>query len=178
MSGSKGFKLCCFDTSILIWAVQSRMDRPPNMDQRLVDRTNRLLNYLRAESATIIVPAPALAEYLTGIPKPRRAEHMSEVQRQFKIHPLDEMSSFVAAGIMDEKNAKRKKEGAPVDMTRNEVTVDCFIMGVAITARASILCTHNPSHFEGLCDQKSMQIRDLPEWRPEERQSDLFDTPK
>lgn len=163
MSQPKKFQLCCFDTCVLIWAVQSKLPGCPAMNPELVQRTNKLVNSLKDEKATVTIPMPALSEYLTGIPEAEHADHVRAIKKGFRLAPLDEMSAIIAARIMAKKR-ERQQIKAQTGSSKNEVTVDCFILAIAQTLRASAVYTHNIVDFAALADGKP-DIRGLPNLR-------------
>lgn len=86
----------CLDTHYLIWGVQ-RQAKDSQHD--MVERTRAFLCYLEKQRVRIIIPAPVLWEFLSGIPPERRPDTLELLQRSWRIVPFDAMAAVIAADL-------------------------------------------------------------------------------
>jgi len=87
VGGSRGRKVCphpprrrlmiCFDTMVLIWGVQG-VARPGQ--EEMIDRTRRYIKSLTREHRRVMIPTPALTEYL---------QHFDDAERRHQLELLE-----------------------------------------------------------------------------------------
>jgi predicted nucleic acid-binding protein len=111
--------------------------RPPKdpatgkLVERVADRMEKLLQDLDADSERIIIPTPALCEFLilAGADGPAYVDKMRE-SKTMLIRPFDEMSAIELAAIEHEARGKGDKRGGSIS-TWAKVRFDRQIVAVA-----------------------------------------------
>jgi predicted nucleic acid-binding protein len=152
--------MICFDTAVLIWGVQglagtarTESDRDP-----MIDRTRRYVASLAGEGTRIMVPTPALAEYLRAFPSRDRRRQIELLDRHFFIAAFDLPSAYLAAGL-----ARRvREEGAPEGLTRQAIEADLQIIATAVVHGARAIVTDEVEHCERLAAGR-IRISAVPE---------------
>ena len=113
--------MIALDTSALIWAV-----RGDGAKQAVIDARMQAIQGM----GPLIVPAPALAEYLCKVPAQDRAKVVADVASFATVVPFDYPSAIAAAGLLTKPRAKG---------TKQTFKVDAMILAVAIANRATTL---------------------------------------
>jgi hypothetical protein len=150
--------MICFDTQILIWGVQG-WARPSQVE--MIDRCKRYIAHLDACHEVVMVPTPALFEYLIhfGDGEERRAQRTA-IERHFFVPGFDLPATILAADL---HTAARgvwtccREEG----ITRQEYRVDVMIAAIAISQGAAAIITTDP-HFRGLVGGR-IPVMDVPD---------------
>lgn len=144
----------CFDTHILIWGIQG----VSHADQKaMIGRTKRYIESLE-EKVQIVVPAPALLEFLAGIPDEDHDRFCDVIEVAFRIGTLDAMAAKLAAKIQREAWARLKPKG----QHRKEIKVDAQILAIAIREKCHRVITHDQKHFRELAKGQTIDIVDVP----------------
>lgn len=110
------------DTSALIWAVQS--DRRSHADLARLEAIETMAN------GAILVPAPALAEYLQKLSGTQRAEAVRLLQKFATVVPFDYRAAIKCADLFKVQRGTK---------TRQAFKVDAIIIATAIA--------HGATHF-------------------------------
>lgn len=142
---------------VLIWSLQ-KFAAPRY--QHLVDRTQRYLNYLDAQSETGMIPSQVVAEYLQGFDAPGRASQVAALQRAFFIPSFDLPSAALAAELTERANAKQLRENSAE--SRPALKVDVQIAAVAIIHGASQIVTYNIGDFKTIVGGR-IQVTQVPD---------------
>lgn len=146
--------MICFDTMVLIWGVQGEA-RPSQ--QAMIDRTRRFIASLREGNEQIMVPTPALAEYLQGFDNEARKRQLTVLEQSFFIPAFDLPAAYLAAGLARES---RGLEGKAVD--RHAIRTDCHIIATAIVHGATRIITNDVDHFQKLARDK-IPVSEVPD---------------
>lgn len=154
----------CFDTQILIWGIRGEAQ---DGQEEMVPRTKKFIHSVGERRERVIVPAPALAEFLVGseTKKARTSELADIFGRQFAIAPFDLPCVKLAAEIQERSFiAALIADGAD----RHKLKVDAMIIAIAKCHGATSVVTNDP-HFERLAYQiiKIMPVPDVefqPQW--------------
>lgn len=133
--------MICFDTMVLVWGVQGAATAG---QEEMIDRTRRFIASLRAQNELIMIPTPALAEYLQGFDTEERKRQLQVLERHFFIPAFNLPAAFLAAGLA------RNVAGEANPNPRQTVKTDIQIVATAIVSGASRLVTHEKPHFEKL----------------------------
>ena len=112
--------MIALDTSALIWAVQS-------VKGKQADRS-RLEAIEKMADGKIILPAPALAEYLQPVPESDRSEALRRFEKFATVVPFDYRAAMKCADLF--KIPRRGKN-------RQAFKVDAMILATAIAQGAS-----------------------------------------
>src|SRR4051794_39821509 len=96
--------MICFDTQILIWGIQGVRD--PTKIQ-MVERTQRYIARLDKDKKPVMVPAPALTEYLAGFDPAEQERQMAVLERCFIIPSFDAPAAAMAARILAQRDLVR-----------------------------------------------------------------------
>jgi len=135
--------MICFDTMVLIWGVQGAA-RPGQ--EEMIDRTRRYIGNLAREHEQIMVPTPALTEYLQHFDDAERKRQLELLERHFLIAAYDLPAAYLAAGLA-RKAGGLKRQG---DITRQAVKTDFQIIATAVVRGATRIVTDESQHFETL----------------------------
>jgi hypothetical protein len=82
--------MICFDAQVLIWGVQGQARES---QQAMIERTRRYIESLRNGNERIMVPTPALAEYLQGFDNEERRRQLAVLEKHFFLPSFDVPSS-------------------------------------------------------------------------------------
>lgn len=162
----------CLDTCVLIWGIQR--NSTPNR-QNMIARAAALIEELGRSKAKVGIPAPALWEFLVGVPEDRReaaAEYLCR-GKGFRVLPFDYRAALAAAKLWDQYRPL-VPTGNPDDPGRRDrFKVDCQIIATACLAGLDIIYTEDGDMdvFAGC----GIEIRRLP---PVDLQESLFKVPK
>lgn len=135
--------IVCLDTNVLVWGIQGHAR---SSQQGMIPRTRALLADLQERKAQVIVPAPAVAEFLVGIPAERQPEVMEVISHRFAVVPFDAAAATVYGQLWDKRfgDAPMRDVMDEMDSNRRGVVVDMQIAAIALTRRAHILYTNDP----------------------------------
>ena len=138
-------KRVCLDNNILIWGVRRKASE--GQEDR-IDRASVLFDELDETGARIIVPAPALAEFLTHSPVHRHAEITASLERHFQLTPFDGYAAALAATLWrelaEQSPAWRDELRTEVPgLTHARIKYDIQILATAMARHADILYTHD-----------------------------------
>lgn len=160
--------IICVDTNVLIWGV--RKEAKPEQ-QHMLHRVQVLLDDLKKRDARIIVPAPAMQEFLIGCSSATRMAQLKALNQHFIVVPFDARCADIAARIA----------GARSDMTDLFVSndrvhkvflkFDLQIAACAVAHRAETFYTHDVKGFKKILENWKVKVHDIPE-----PQLSLFDT--
>lgn len=148
------------DTSVLIWGIQGFESEGA---EGMASRAKSFLQHLEKEGETVAVPAPAVAEFLVGLPADQRQGALLVLKRNFFVPAFDFDAALVAADI-----TPAAPEGEDPQVPKQRAKVDVMIAASAIAAGATHLVTHNTSDFARL-SQHSLRIIEIPEQSEEQR---------
>lgn len=115
--------MIALDTTALIWALQGKSIGE--------GKTLARVEAIQALGGPLILPAPALAEFLVKTPKPERPLRIAELQEFLIIAPFDYHASRHAADLLRPED-KKARTG-----TWQAFKVDVMIFAVASARRAS-----------------------------------------
>lgn len=152
--------MICFDTNVLIWSVQA--SGPPAMaDLRI--RARRYLEHLDRERTTVLVPAPALSEYLAWFHPQDHATQMRVFEKGFRMGPFDTQAAALAARILHQREALRQVRDQH-QITRQLVRVDVIIVAIAAAQGVTAIVSHD-AHIRALVQLGGfpIQVHEIPE---------------
>ena len=154
--------MICFDTTILIWGVQGQAK---SGQEEMVGRTRRFIESLHEQNEQIMVPTPALAEYLQGVETDDRKKQLAILERSFITPAFDLPAAYLAAGLA------RKAAALPKGETpKQTVKTDLQIIATAIHHGATKIITNEKAHFEKLADGR-IAISEVPNLHKQEKLS-------
>jgi predicted nucleic acid-binding protein len=146
--------MICFDTTVLIWGVQGSA----RGGAEIVDRTRRYIDSLAKDNERIMIPTPAVTEYLQVFGPDDRRRQLEILARHFVIQAFDLPSAFLAADIAYKTGAPKVSK----DVTRQAVKTDIEILATALVHGASSLITDNKRHFDKLAVGRHIKISEVP----------------
>jgi predicted nucleic acid-binding protein len=155
----------CFDTSLLIWGIRGEAT---SGQEAMIDRTKRYIAFLDAQKKQVMVPAPALFEYLIGSKNDHiRNDERSVIARRFRVPPLDIPSAQLAAQLQDSDNVRVLRQAGQVDKER--LKIDTLIIAIAIVNSAEKIVS-NDGNFKTIAQDRIpvVEVPLIPQ------QSDLF----
>lgn len=147
--------MICIDTMVLIWGVQQKASLG---QEAMIDRTGRWLRSL-AGNERIMLPSVAMSEYLMKFSGVDRQRQLALLQQRFFIPSLDVPAAALAAELRGQAKA------ANVQIDREVMKSDCYIIATAIIHGASVIVTENRSEFQKLASGriKISAVPDVPE---------------
>lgn len=147
--------MICIDTMVLIWGIQGAAT---SGQEPRIDRTRRYIRSLVKTNERIMVPTPALAEYLQAFDDQDRQRQLEVLERGFFIASFNLPAAYLAAGLA------RKASGAErlADVSRQALKTDIQIIATAVVNGASHIVTDERRHFESLSAGK-IQVIDVPD---------------
>lgn len=137
------------DTNILIHGVQ--LQAGPGEEWK-AERAAALLARLEAKEVIVVVPAPALAEYLAGLDDKDIHRSLRIVQKRFVIAPLDVAAATMAARLHRIARADQGQASLLDGGTANkrQLKADVFITAVAKIQGCTALFTAE-NNFPRVC---------------------------
>lgn len=135
--------MICIDTMVLIWGVQGVASTG---QEAMIDRTRRYIRSLEKENRRIMVPTPALTEFLQNFDDGSRQRQLQVLERHFWIASYDLPAAYLAAGLARKTRDSPRQEG----ISRRAVKTDIQIIATAIVHGATEIITEDLSHFERL----------------------------
>lgn len=159
--------MVCFDTGPIIWGVQGRA-KPGQ--EHMVRRTKRYIRYLADQRKAIMIPAPALAEYLIKFDQKDREQQKKLIEQQFFVPAFDLPAAELAAEL-EHDSALLKSVKAANGVTRDQLRVDAQIVAIAVVQKAEKIITNDP-HLKEIARgripvEEVPQITDQPSLFPE-----------
>lgn len=124
--------ISCFDTQILIWGVQGFSK---STQQHMVATARQFIKRLEREGDAIVIPAPAVAEYLIRVPKENRIQTADYLRRHFRVVPFDSAASGRFAEIW-EKRYGAVNWDAEDKPKKSEMKFDIQIISIALSIKA------------------------------------------
>ena len=167
--------IALFDTSTLIYLLKPDAPAPvvEGSDQRVSDchlRISYLLSELQKARATIVIPAPVIAEILVyaGTAGPEWLRILT-TSRHFRPSPFDALAAVECAAIARKRLGSRKLTNAE----RTKAKFDEQIVAIGKIERATVIYSDD-GDIRRLADEttKVIGVAELP-LPPEERQGKL-----
>lgn len=158
--------MICFDTQVLIWGVQSTGH---SGREAMVERTRRYIEWLGKSKTPIMIPAPAVTEYLVAFPPDEQLRQLQVIERSFFVSAFDLPASQMAARILG-RRLEMQNIGRDYCLRRQKLKVDVFIVATAIVHHAERLISHD-AHMAKLAEGTTLQVTEIPEIA---EQKDLF----
>ncbi|MEO8154380.1 MAG: PIN domain-containing protein [Rhizobacter sp.] len=124
-----------FDASVLIDLFNSKLKG----DRRL--KLDYLIATLAKQRTRVLIPTPALAEFLVKDGKAREA-HLQELNRRarFSIEPFDQKAAVECALLLEEAWAR----GQQVKVTHTKFKFDWQIVAIAASRNATAIYSDDP----------------------------------
>lgn len=139
--------MICLDTMVLIWGVQGAAR---SRQEQMVERTRRFLRNLRSGNETLMVPTPALAEYLQGFQEADRRVQLTQLEELFYLPAFDSASAYLAAELSRRERVREAYRSGD----RQAVKTDVQIVATAIVHGAKRIITHDVGDFERVAGQR------------------------
>lgn len=137
------------DTNILIHGVQLKAG--PGQEWK-AERAAALLASLEMKEVIVVVPAPALAEYLSGLNDNEASQSLRVIQKRFVVAPLD-IAAATMAGRLHRIARGDTDQGELVGgevASKRQLKADVFITAVAKMQGCSALLTAE-NNFPRVC---------------------------
>lgn len=129
--------LSCLDTSILSYWIKPL----EKLEEDQKEKAHRVKEFIKTQSREdLIIPAPVLAEALTGYIQEEKPLIFERIKRQFRIVPFDFKCAFKASEIFDERYSEIKKKQPN---NKQKIKVDFQIIATAKANNAEILYTED-----------------------------------
>ncbi|MCX5638245.1 MAG: PIN domain-containing protein, partial [Planctomycetota bacterium] len=132
--------MICFDTSPIIWGVQGKAH--PSQEH-MVDRTKRYIKYLAENKEQIMIPAPALTEYLMHFEVGEQERQRQIIERNFIVPAFDVRAGVLAAELLGNTELVQKII-ASGELDKIKVKTDAQIIATAIVNQADKIISHDP----------------------------------
>jgi len=132
--------MICFDTSPIIWGVQGKAHP---LQEHMVDRTKRYIKYLAENKEQIMIPAPALTEYLMHFEVGEQERQRQIIERNFIVPAFDVRAGVLAAELLGNTELVQKII-ASGELDKIKVKTDAQIIATAIVNQADKIISHDP----------------------------------
>ena len=151
-----------FDTNVIIHGIQN-VGAPGEEAKSVMAKA--YLAHLFESGVKLVLPTPALAEYLIGIPSEDHERTRLVLERNFLMAPLSAKAAQVAAQLLQAVDTRKMRAQHPVD--RQSLRVDALIIGIAIDlqtsdGKAAKVVTYDLKHFRQLA-RGEIEVTDVPE---------------
>jgi len=147
----------CFDTHVLIWAVQGEAKTG---QEHLVERAKKYIRHLTQQNEQVMIPAPVVGEYLVHFNGDDLAKQKDLIQRNFFVPSLDIHAAAMQAEIEGDRNILKRIQ-ADHGLGRQELRVDSQIIAVALVNRAEKIISHDP-HMRELAKDR-IKVEEIPD---------------
>ena len=133
--------MICFDTMTIIWGVQGAAKESQS---DMVNRTKRYIQHLAEKNEKIMIPTPALTEYLVGFPPEEQIKQRQVIERNFIVPSFDIAAVGVAAELLGNTEViqEMRKKG---EYDKIRVSIDAQIIAIAIVNQAEKIISHDPN---------------------------------
>lgn len=149
--------MICLDTQILIWGVEGSC-RPGQDD--MPGRARRYLERLAKDGEKVLVPTPAISEYLTGSDQPDR--ELKVITKRFLVPAFDLRAAALATELQrNTEGCKKLRERHGI--ARQALRIDAMIAATAIIFGARVLATGD-DHFTDLLCGRSISVYDVKDY--------------
>jgi predicted nucleic acid-binding protein len=135
-------ELVIVDSQIFIWGIK-REDN--NLQREDVQRSRTLIQILERERKKIVVPAPQLAELLSGCTPDKRQDLLSFVSRRYQVLPFDSLSALKFGELLHKtlKDEELKAYFKEKNIYKARMKFDCMIVATGITRGISTIYSHD-----------------------------------
>ncbi len=133
-------KPVCFDTHIVMWAVQDE-SQPEHAE--FAQRAKYLLRRCFDGGVKVIIPAVVMAELMAVLEPSQYANFVQTMQKRFIVAPFDLQATMHYAQIWQLKQAWREDTLRKNQATGEELRTDCLIVSTAVANQVSCLYTHD-----------------------------------
>jgi predicted nucleic acid-binding protein len=176
-----GYGMVAIDNSVLTLLLHPKA-RPP-LDpatkkpiERLPDRIEKLIEALESDNQRIIIPTPALSEFLV-LAGNQASEYLDVInaRHMFLVRPFDEMAAIELAAFESEQRASGTKRGG-ISAPWNKVKFDRQIVVIAKTNDAKRIYSDD-DHVRAFATK--MGIETISSWEltlPAAKQTEMFET--
>ena len=148
--------MICFDTSPIIWGVQGEAK---STQSDMVIRTKRYIKHLAEKKERIMIPTPALTEYLLHFPPDEQQKQRQIIEGSFIVPAFDIRASVVAAELLGNTELfQRIIDSGELDKIR--VKTDAQIIAIGIVNEAEKIISHD-LNFRKLA-QKRIPVEEVP----------------
>ena len=151
-------KIVCVDTNVLIWGVS---EKKKSEDPELFEATKSFFQKIKSASSKqiLVLPAPVVAEFLVGGDEPNKIESSLNDFEGFEIAPFDVAAAKKYAEIFSFGNQKRKN--GKYEKSRNCFKLDCAIIAIAVSIRAS--CIYSQDKDVGKLASDHIKVLKIPD---------------
>jgi predicted nucleic acid-binding protein len=150
--------MICFDTQVLIWGVQSTGHEGR---EAIVERTRKYIGWLQKHKEQIMLPAPAVTEYLVGFEPDEQQRQLHAIERALLVAAFDMPAAAMAARILG-RRLDMEKIARDHSLRRQKLKVDAFIVATAIIQNVESLVSNDP-HMKKLAGGSSLKVIEVPE---------------
>ncbi|ROM77860.1 VapC toxin family PIN domain ribonuclease [Pseudomonas brassicacearum] len=136
------------DTNVLVQVLGNAKDGIVLVDpltrhpvERAEARADALIEQVDAEGGTVLIPTPALAEYLVGIDRLFHQSHLDVINgfSCFEIVSFDQIAAVECARMVDDNELKVLDPAA----TKAKLRFDRQIIAIALATNADEIWTHD-----------------------------------
>lgn len=158
--------LVCLDANVLMWMMKTTT---PDMRRDEYEACLRAQNYcaeLSLRRDRIMLPMPAVTEYLVKVPVDQHGAHLTRMRELFNVHTLDDRAASIAAELCSGPSAREARERLASqlkqcgNLARQLVKTDAMILAIAIAQRARVIISHD-EHLVTLAGDR-IQVQPLP----------------
>lgn len=148
--------MICLDTLVLVWGVEGATG---STGDEMVERTRTFFASLRDAAEVLMVPAPAVGEYLQRFDDEHRAHQLAALDRYFFIPAYDPPAAALAAELARRPEVKALFKAA--GSGGPDLAVDLQIVATAIVQGAETLLTPDLETFRILAGGR-IKVSEVP----------------
>lgn len=140
------------DTNVLIQVLRGAKPGSVLLDpatgqvvERLEARAEALIEAIDAKGGLVLIPAPALAEYLIGVHRDHYQEHLDVISGTscFQIVDFDQIAAIECARMVDDAELKQLDQTG----TKAKLRFDRQIIAISLANAADEVWTHDAGLF-------------------------------
>ena len=131
--------MICFDTSPIIWGVQGVSSEGQT---EMIGRTKHYIEYLAEQKKRIMIPVPALTEYLLNFDPVEQKEQRKVIEKNFFVPSYDIPAAAIAAELLGNKQLIREMRNNK-EYDKMKASTDAQIIAIAIVNGAEKIISHD-----------------------------------
>ena len=150
--------MIAFDSQTLMFGVQASGHQGR---EGLAERARKYIRHLDEQGELVMVPAPALAEYLAGFPVEEHEAQLRVIQKRFIVPALDVGAARIAGELLANRPHIKNLRATDYKGERQRVSVDALVLAVAI-ANNAVKIISNDKRLPKLAAGR-IQVEEIPE---------------
>ncbi|MFD3000112.1 hypothetical protein ACFS7Z_07055 [Pontibacter toksunensis] len=131
-------RLVMIDSQLFIWGIKGQASLG---QEDKIQTSKRFIDWLSIHDCKILLPAPLMAELLSGVPPDEQRAVKDFFDKRFRVAPFDTLAAEVCAELLydsynDEDLKAFRKEHK---VLKSSIKYDCMLVAIAITNRVEVI---------------------------------------